>query len=126
MRRGLEPPLHVHAREEEAFYILEGEVEFELDGERTVARPGAFVMLPRAVTHGFAALTDVVRMLSLFAPGGAEELFRDFSVPARSPGLPPQTEPLPDFEALGRRMSDEGITIVGPPLAPGAQRTSVG
>jgi uncharacterized cupin superfamily protein len=34
MRRGLEPPLHVHSREEEAFYVLEGEVEFELDGER--------------------------------------------------------------------------------------------
>jgi quercetin dioxygenase-like cupin family protein len=126
MRRGLEPPLHVHSREEEAFYVLEGEVEFELDGERTLAGPGAFVNIPRGVTHRFAAHTEVSRMLSIFAPGGAEEIFRDFSVPAREPGLPPADEPLPDFEALGRRMAADGIDIVGPPLAPDAQRSAAG
>jgi quercetin dioxygenase-like cupin family protein len=126
MRRGLEPPLHVHSREEEAFYVLDGEVEFELDGVRTVATPGSFVHLQRGVTHGFASLTDEVRMLAILAPAGAEAMFHDFSVPARAPGLPPADEPLPDFEALGRRMAADGIEIVGPPLAADAQRTPAG
>ena len=84
MRRGLELPLHVHSREEEAFYILEGELEFELDGERRVAGPGAFVMMPRGARHRFAACTDVSRMLAILAPAGAEAMFRDFSAPARA------------------------------------------
>lgn len=47
------PPLHVQTREEEAFYILEGEVTFYADGERIVGRTGSFVHIPRGVAHRF-------------------------------------------------------------------------
>src|SRR3712207_1001584 len=47
------PPPHIHTREDETFYILEGEVEFLVGEELTVAGPGAFVNVPRGTVHRF-------------------------------------------------------------------------
>ena len=62
---------HVHAEEDDAFYILEGEMTFTL-GERDVpAPPGTFVLVPPGVEHGFRNDGEVpVRMLNLHAPAG--------------------------------------------------------
>ena len=62
---------HVHAEEDDAFYILEGEMTFTF-GEREVqAPPGTFVLAPPDVMHGFRNDGDVpVRMLNIHAPGG--------------------------------------------------------
>jgi mannose-6-phosphate isomerase-like protein (cupin superfamily) len=62
---------HVHVDEDDAFYILEGEMTFML-GERDVAAPpGTFVLVPPGVEHGFRNDGDVpVRMLNLHAPAG--------------------------------------------------------
>jgi quercetin dioxygenase-like cupin family protein len=62
---------HVHAEEDDAFYILEGELTFEVDGEEIVAGPGTFVLVPPGVRHGFTNHADTpVRMLNLHAPAG--------------------------------------------------------
>ena len=62
---------HVHADEDDAFYILEGELTFEVEGEEIVAGPGTFVLVPPGVRHGFANHADTpVRMLNLHAPAG--------------------------------------------------------
>ena len=68
------PPLHIQTREEEAFYVLEGEVVFRADGERIVAGPGVYLNIPRDVPHHFENESDAtVRMLIVFAP--AKPLF---------------------------------------------------
>ena len=62
---------HVHAEEDDAFYILEGEMTFEVDGEQVPAPPGTFVLVPPGVVHGFRNDGSVpVRMLNIHAPAG--------------------------------------------------------
>jgi mannose-6-phosphate isomerase-like protein (cupin superfamily) len=68
---GREIESHVHATEDDAFYILEGEMTFMLGGEAVTAPPGTFVLAPPGVEHGFRnAGTLPVRMLNIHAPAG--------------------------------------------------------
>lgn len=65
------PGLHAHAAEDDAFYLLEGELTFEVDGEEVVAGPGTFVLVPPGVEHSFANRGDaIVRMVNVHAPAG--------------------------------------------------------
>jgi mannose-6-phosphate isomerase-like protein (cupin superfamily) len=67
--RELEP--HVHEAEDDAFYILEGEMTFVHGGEQVAAPPGTFVLIPPGVEHGFRNDGEVpVRMINVHAPGG--------------------------------------------------------
>ena len=119
VRAGGEPPLHVHAREDEAFYVVDGEVLFQRGLERIVAGPGQAVLLPRGIPHGFAVRSNTARMLLVLTPGGLEEAFRSVSVPADIADLPPHTvaSPAPAvLEAAERAFADRGVTFVGPPL----------
>ena len=62
---------HTHEAEDDAFYILEGELTFVFGDERFVAEPGAFVLVPPGVEHGFRNDTErAVRMLNVHAPAG--------------------------------------------------------
>ncbi len=70
------PPPHIQTREEEAFYMLEGEVVFQADGERIVARKGDYLNIPRDVAHHFHNESDsTAKMLIFFAPAGIERMF---------------------------------------------------
>ncbi len=70
------PPPHIHRKEDETFYILEGEITFQIGGERRVAGPGTFVHMPIGNLHAFKNETDQpVKMLVSFAPAGLEEMF---------------------------------------------------
>ena len=72
------PPPHVQTREEEAFYILEGEVTFYAEGKETVATKGTFLNVPKGVRHRFRNNSDTnARMLVFFAPAGIEEMFEE-------------------------------------------------
>ena len=65
------PPMHMHANEDDAFYVLEGEMTFLVEDERVVAGPGTFVLVPPGLTHTFANEGDEpVRMLNVHAPAG--------------------------------------------------------
>jgi uncharacterized cupin superfamily protein len=65
------PKLHVHADEDDSFYVLEGEVTFIGEGDELVAGPGTFVLAPPGVPHTFANRSDgVARMLNVHAPAG--------------------------------------------------------
>jgi len=67
--RELEP--HVHEREDDAFYILEGEMTFVLEDREVSAGPGTFVLVPPGVEHAFRNDGEVpVRMLNIHAPAG--------------------------------------------------------
>jgi mannose-6-phosphate isomerase-like protein (cupin superfamily) len=62
---------HVHGEEDDAFYILEGEMTFTVDDEEVAAPPGTFVLVPPGVEHGFRNDGDIpVRMLNIHAPAG--------------------------------------------------------
>jgi quercetin dioxygenase-like cupin family protein len=83
------PPMHVHHHEEEAFYVLDGEIEFEVDGTVAVAVPGTFALAPAGKPHCFRVLTPTARMLVLASSpggttnGGSEAFFRAAGAPAR-------------------------------------------
>jgi len=92
-RKGNVPPRHIHHREDEIFYILEGEVVVSV-GDRTVkGTAGTMFFLPRDVPHSFTIESEQCRMLFLLTPAGLEKWFKEFSVPAPAMTLPPADEP---------------------------------
>jgi mannose-6-phosphate isomerase-like protein (cupin superfamily) len=117
---GSSPPLHVHHREDESFWLLEGSLTVRC-GDRTFsAGPGSFVFLPRGVPHTFVVEGDApARLLSLCTPGGFEQYFVAAGRPAENDGLPPQGPP--DVGLLRRVGEEFGLEIVGPPLAPSGE-----
>lgn len=89
MRKGFEPPLHVHTREDESNLILKGEILFTV-GEKTVhTKPGDYIHLPKNVPHTFKLLSDTAETLLMITPGGFEEMFVECSRPASTLELPP-------------------------------------
>jgi quercetin dioxygenase-like cupin family protein len=72
------PPPHIHTREDETFYLLEGNVEFVLGEEAIVAGPGDFVNVPRGIVHRFQNTgTETARMILTFTPAGIEHWFEE-------------------------------------------------
>ncbi len=73
---GWGPPRHVHTREDEIFYILEGSYELHVGDERRVVSAGASAILPRGIPHGFRNVASTPsRLLCVITPGGFEEYF---------------------------------------------------
>jgi quercetin dioxygenase-like cupin family protein len=76
---GRRPPAHVHPDRVEAFWVLEGEAEFELDGDLTRAAAGSFVLVPGGVAHTFGAPAErAARVLVLHAPA-LDDYFRELA-----------------------------------------------
>ena len=73
---GWGPPRHIHSREDEIVYILEGTYEISLGGEHHSVSAGACAILPRDVPHGFRNVGSAPgRLLCVIVPGGLEEYF---------------------------------------------------
>ena len=87
-----EAPLHVHHREDEGFWVLEGEVTFEVGEETTKAGPGSFVFGPKGVPHRYTIDSGPARMLFMLSPAGFEGFIYATSEPAKERALPPQPE----------------------------------
>lgn len=87
---GFASPYHTHHREDEAFYVLEGEIAFICDGKWMRGGPGTYVFGPREIPHGFKTIGNKpARMLLLCAPGGFESFVLELSQPADAPPAPP-------------------------------------
>ncbi|MEW4570198.1 quercetin 2,3-dioxygenase [Tautonia sp. JC769] len=88
------PPPHIHHREDEAFYILEGSLEFHADGQAFRPEPGSWITLARGSLHGFRNVGDApARMLILTTPAGLERFFLEVGRPAAAGDEPaPPTE----------------------------------
>ena len=112
MLPGFASPYHTHHLEDEAFYVLEGELTVVCDGKWLKAGPGTYVFGPREIPHGFKVVgTAPVRMLLLCAPAGFEHLVLDMSEPATeltSPSAPP------DMAKLMVLAAKYKIDILGP------------
>jgi quercetin dioxygenase-like cupin family protein len=87
------PPPHVHSREEEGFYILEGEITFQVGDDRIVASVGMFANMPVGTPHSFKNESDrPAKMLISVAPAGLEKMFFECGVPVAqgaTTALPP-------------------------------------
>jgi quercetin dioxygenase-like cupin family protein len=111
---GLEVPLHVHRRDDEGFWILEGNVTFEVGGNVIEAHAGDYLFGPRDIPHRYTVGNDGCRMLFITVPGGLEDLIRDTSEPAPSRSLPPPPErPDPaEMERLSALVAKRGYEFV--------------
>ena len=106
------PPQHIHKAEDEAFYVLEGEVAVLL-GERTIrATAGSFVLIPRGTVHAFSRIgQEPAKLLAIFSPPGFERFFED----AVDLDVTDTDAYLAKANALAEKYNME---IVGPPLEP--------
>ena len=113
---GAEPPLHVHEREDETFYVLEGNLSVWVGGQVHHLQAGESIFLPRGIPHTFRIKSPTVRGLNFISPAGFEQWFRELGTPADSfelsTDLPPMTEELQRKSAeLSAKLH---VQIVGP------------
>jgi quercetin dioxygenase-like cupin family protein len=112
--RGAGSPLHVHHREEEWFYVTEGELTFWVGGQVIDAPAGSFVYGPRDIPHTFDVSSDEARFLLVKQPAEFEWFMRTAGEPAASLTIPPPPAEPPDLEALTALAAEYGIEILGP------------
>jgi quercetin dioxygenase-like cupin family protein len=116
--RGAGSPLHVHSREDEWFYVIEGELTLWVDGETIKAPAGSFVFGPKGIPHTFIVSSEQARFLLVTEPAGFEEFMRAVGEPAPRLEIPPPATEPPDVAALTAAAAGFGIEITGPPGIP--------
>ena len=115
-RRGDMPPLHVHHRDDEAFYVIAGELSLFIAGEHLVLAAGQAALAPREVLHTYRVESEQARWLVITTPAGFESFVREVAEPAPADELPPAGRPH-DPAALAQAAAKVGIEILGPPGA---------
>jgi mannose-6-phosphate isomerase-like protein (cupin superfamily) len=108
-----EGPLHVHHREDEAFFILEGSATFQVGDQTIEAGAGDYLFGPRHVPHKYDTGPEGCRMLFICTPGGFEDLVIGMSRPAESLTLPPSSTEEPDWERVGADAAANGCELLG-------------
>lgn len=103
------PPPHIHETEEEAFYVVEGELRIRV-GERTMqAAAGAFALVPRGMIHTFSnPSSKPAKVLVLLSPAGFEKAFEEMAKVA------PRADQRPDMEKLLEIAGRYNLKIVAP------------
>jgi quercetin dioxygenase-like cupin family protein len=86
-------PLHVHSREDEWFYVTEGELTLWVGGQVINAPAGSFVYGPRGIPHTFLVSSEQARFLLVTEPAGFEGFMRTLSEPAARLEIPPRPAP---------------------------------
>jgi len=107
---GFGPPPHVHEREDEAFYVLEGEYLFGGEDGEVRAGPGTYVHAPKGRLHWWRNVGEGPgRHLEIFTPAGLERMFEEIGEPVTAPDAePPPPDPRRLFEVAPRY----GVTFV--------------
>ena len=109
MPPGFASPYHVHHLEDEAFYVLEGEMAFVCDGKWIKGGPGTYIFGPREIPHGFKVIGAIpARMLLLCSPAGFERFVLEMGEDLTSPAAPPD---VPKLIVLAAKYK---IDILGP------------
>ncbi len=104
------PPPHVHRREDETFFVLEGEITFQIGDQRRVAKPGTFVHMPIGNQHAFKNETDQpAKMLISFSPAGLERMFFEVGKDLAEGEVPDEPSPK-EIERLLEAAGRYGIT----------------
>lgn len=121
-RRGEEPPVHVHHREDELYYVLEGELTFYVGDREFDATPGTLIFLPRDVPHALVVRgssreggpPQARLILQWFPANRLEEYFQEMGEVAPEAVLPPPPGAL-DPERLAAALTRHEIEVLGPP-----------
>lgn len=110
---GQEESRHIHTLEDEMWYVLEGELIWNVGGRESLARKGSFIHLPRFVPHSFMNKSEKpARMMLMYAPGGFEQWYLDVGRPVQDPShLPPEVSTDERTQAL-ERGQEYGIMFV--------------
>lgn len=116
--RGSGSPLHVHSREDEWFYVIEGELTFWVGGQVIDAPAGSFVYGPRGIPHTFLVSSETARFLLVTEPGNFSGFLRTLAQPADAVVIPPPATEPPDVAAMSQVAAEYGIEILGPPGIP--------
>jgi mannose-6-phosphate isomerase-like protein (cupin superfamily) len=110
---GADGPLHVHHREDEGFWILEGDATIEIGDRVYEAHTGDFVFGPRGIPHRYTVGSNGCRLLFIMTPGGFEKLVVEMSQPAESRTLPPPSDEEPDWEHVASVARENGCELLG-------------
>jgi quercetin dioxygenase-like cupin family protein len=113
---GAVPPLHVHRREDEAFYVLDGDYSIFIGDDVITASPGNWIWGPRGVPHGYQVHSERGRHLSLVMPGGFEGFFEEVSAIAT-----PDADPRSEMSRLSAVAARYGVEFLGPATEPTAK-----
>jgi quercetin dioxygenase-like cupin family protein len=118
-RHGDSPPMHLHKNEDEVFYVLTGELRFQVGNEEGRLSAGETFLAPKGVPHTYRVeSSEGSRWLTITSKGDFERFVRTMSRPAERRELPePSGAPTPEAaEALAAMARSHGIELVGPPL----------
>jgi quercetin dioxygenase-like cupin family protein len=110
-------PPHIHTQEDEAFYIQEGEFEFQLDEQRIVGTAGTFLHSPAGQLHSFRnSGSKPGKMLCWVTPAGLEKFFAQVGVPVANQEAPPPAISPADIEKMLAIAPQYGLEIIPPPV----------
>jgi mannose-6-phosphate isomerase-like protein (cupin superfamily) len=113
-RRGNMPPLHVHHRDDETFYVIDGKLSLFVAGEHLVLADGQAALAPREVPHTYRVESEEAHWLVITTPAGFDSFVREVAEPAPADALPPPGRPH-DPAVLAQAAAKVGIEILGPP-----------
>jgi mannose-6-phosphate isomerase-like protein (cupin superfamily) len=118
--RNMAVPLHAHTREDELWFVIEGEIRFTVGDATYDAGPGAFAYIPRGVAHTFQIRSATARWFGVGIGGALDQWFFETGEPAQALTLPPPAAP-PDETAVAAIVASlqaYGTETLGPPPAP--------
>lgn len=106
---GMGPPRHAHRREDEMWWVLDGEFRFIADDAILAAPAGSFVFVPRGTAHCFQNVGEgPARILVMFTPSGMERFFEEHARLGAEAADPAR------YAEVAER---QWMEVVGPPLA---------
>jgi quercetin dioxygenase-like cupin family protein len=111
-------PLHAHTQEDEVWYVVEGEIEFTVNGETRRGGPGTFAYIPRGVAHTFRVVSGQARWFGLGVGGRLDQWFFETGEPAQALTLPPPPAGPPSeaqLAAIVESLRAYGTETLGPP-----------
>lgn len=108
-------PLHAHSREDEFWFILEGEIRFTIGNNTVMGSPGTFAYIPRNVPHTFQILSETARWFGVGTPAGLDQWFFETGEPAKALTLPPPPANPPNVEMIVASLKAYGTETLGPP-----------
>lgn len=110
------PPWHVHQREDEGFYVIDGELTISVGDKTYHAKNGDYLLAPKNIPHTYSVDSPgYARILMICSPAGFEDLVRAMSTPATS-HIPPKPESVEvDYEKVMNIAAQFGVEFVDPP-----------
>lgn len=108
-------PLHAHSREDEIWYVVEGEIVFTVGDKTFKAGPGTFAYIPRGVAHTFQIVSATARWFGFGTPAGLDQWFFETGEVAGALTLPPPPAGPPDVDAIVASLMAYGTETLGPP-----------